>query len=65
VFCDKIKKKSQHSNTQVEVNIDYEENTEIPEKIFSLDKLKTRRSQRLQIKSKMYTLFYFNYIFFY
>jgi hypothetical protein len=65
VFYDKIKKKSQHSNTQVEVNIDYEENTEIPEKIFSLDKLETRRSQRLQIKSKMYTLFYFNYIFFY
>jgi tRNA U34 5-carboxymethylaminomethyl modifying GTPase MnmE/TrmE len=59
VFCDKIKKKSQHSNTQVEVNIDYEENTEIPEK------LETRRSQRLQIKGKMYTLFYFNYIFFY
>ncbi|XP_068912559.1 nuclease SbcCD subunit C-like isoform X3 [Tenebrio molitor] len=52
VFCDKIKKKSQHSNTQVEVNIDYEENTEIPEKIFSLDKLETRRSQRLQIKDK-------------
>jgi hypothetical protein len=52
VFCDKIKKKSQHSNTQVEVNIDYEENTEIPEKIFSLDKLETRRSQRLQIKNK-------------
>ncbi|CAH1384986.1 unnamed protein product [Tenebrio molitor] len=53
VFCDKIKKKSQHSNTQVEVNIDYEENTEIPEKIFSLDKLETRRSQRLQIKGKI------------
>jgi carbonic anhydrase len=64
VFCDKIKKKSQHSNTQVEVNIDYEENTEIPEKIFSLDKFETRRSQRLQIKGKMYTLFYFHYIFF-
>jgi hypothetical protein len=53
VFCDKIKKKSQHSNTQVEVNIDYEENTEIPEKIFSLDKLETRRSQRLQIKDEV------------
>jgi hypothetical protein len=55
VFCDKIKKKSQH--TQVEVNIDYEENTEIPEKIFSLDKLETRRSQRLPIKGKIYILF--------
>ncbi|XP_068912565.1 uncharacterized protein [Tenebrio molitor] len=53
VFCDKIKKKSQHSNTQVEVNIDYDENTEIPEKIFSLDKLETRRSQRLQIKDEV------------
>jgi hypothetical protein len=41
----------------VEVNIDYEENTEIPEKIFSLDKLETRRSQSLPIKGKMHTLF--------
>jgi hypothetical protein len=51
------KKDNQYSNTQAELNIDDQGNIETREERFSLDKSELRRSQCLQIKGKMYTLF--------